>query len=123
MLSWPNLPDQLNKKDYMHDVHVAIMTYAGDLFSWYAGSMDADVYFCPERHGTYLGSFYLNDAPAVNTSIITIAITITETQARLASSYSSWGRPSCASPGRTSRCHWLRVRTTIPPAPSAWPVE
>jgi len=32
---------------------LAIMTYAGDLFSWYADSVDADVYFCPERHGIY----------------------------------------------------------------------
>jgi hypothetical protein len=44
---------------------VAVMTYAGDLFSWYAGSLDADVYFCPERHGTYFGSFYIKDAPAI----------------------------------------------------------
>jgi len=65
MLSWPNLPDQLDVRDYAHDVHVAIMTYAGDLFSWYAGSVDADVYFCPERQGPYFGSFYLKDAPAV----------------------------------------------------------
>ena len=27
--------------------------------------VDADVYFCPERHGTYYGSFYMKDAPAV----------------------------------------------------------
>ncbi len=48
-----------------HDVSVALMTYAGDLFSWYAGSLDADVYFCPERQGTYFGSFYIKDAPAI----------------------------------------------------------
>lgn len=48
-----------------HDVSVALMTYAGDLFSWYAGSLDADVYFCPERQGTYFGSFYVKDAPAI----------------------------------------------------------
>jgi hypothetical protein len=41
------------------------MTYASDLFSWYAGSVEADVYFCPERHGTYFGSFYVKDAPAI----------------------------------------------------------
>jgi len=44
---------------------VLVMTYAGDLFSWYAGSLEADVYFCPERHGTYFGSFYIKDAPAI----------------------------------------------------------
>jgi phosphatidylethanolamine-binding protein (PEBP) family uncharacterized protein len=47
------------------DVSVALMTYASDLFSWYAGSLDADVYFCPERQGTYYGSFYIKDAPAI----------------------------------------------------------
>jgi hypothetical protein len=38
---------------------------ASDLFSWYAGSLEADVYFCPERHGTYYGGFYIKDAPAI----------------------------------------------------------
>jgi hypothetical protein len=57
--------DQLNPQDYSHDVHVAVMTYASQLFSWYAGSVEADVYFCPERQGTYFGSFYLKDAPAM----------------------------------------------------------
>ncbi len=28
--------------------------------------MDADVYFCPERHGTYFGSFYLKDIQAMS---------------------------------------------------------
>ena len=44
---------------------VAVMTYASDLYSWWAGSLAADVYFCPERHGTYFGSFYIKDAPAI----------------------------------------------------------
>ncbi|MGL4754684.1 MAG: hypothetical protein ACRCXB_20090, partial [Aeromonadaceae bacterium] len=44
---------------------VLVMTYASDLFSWYAGTLDADIYFCPERHGTYYGGFYMKDAPAV----------------------------------------------------------
>jgi hypothetical protein len=52
-------------KGVSHDVSVALMTYAGDLFSWYAGSLEADVYFCPERQGTYYGSFYVKDAPAI----------------------------------------------------------
>ena len=43
------------------------MTYAGDIYSWYAGSVEADVYFCPERHGTYFGSFYLKDTPVMST--------------------------------------------------------
>ena len=41
------------------------MTYAADMFSWYAGSVEADVYFCPERHGTYFGGFYMKDMPAM----------------------------------------------------------
>jgi hypothetical protein len=52
-------------KGVSHDVSVALMTYAGDLFSWYTGSVAADVYFCPERQGTYYGSFYVKDAPAI----------------------------------------------------------
>ena len=52
-------------KGLTNDVAVALMTYAGDLFAWYTGSTDADVYFCPERQGTYFGSFYVKDAPAV----------------------------------------------------------
>jgi hypothetical protein len=48
-----------------NDEVVAVTTYAGDLFSWYVGSLAGDVYFCPERHGTYFGSFYMKDAPAI----------------------------------------------------------
>jgi hypothetical protein len=77
MLNWPNLRDQLDPRQYTHDVHVAIMTYAGDIFSWYAGSIDADVYFCPERQGTYFGSFYLKDAPAVGNPNYSISTNIT----------------------------------------------
>ena len=55
------------------------MTYAGDLFSWYAGSIDADIYFCPERHGTYFGSFYMKDAPAVGHEGYSIDETLTAT--------------------------------------------
>lgn len=64
-LSWPDLPDQVDKSTMPHDVHVAVMTYASEFFSWYAGSIEADVYFCPERHGTYFGSFYMKDMPAM----------------------------------------------------------
>jgi hypothetical protein len=52
-------------KGVSNDVSVALMTYAGDFYSWYVGNLDADVYFCPERQGTYFGSFYVKDAPAV----------------------------------------------------------
>ena len=66
--SWPDISDDQIKSKMAglpQGTSVAVMTYAGDLFSWYAGSLDADVYFCPERHGTYYGSFYMKDAPAV----------------------------------------------------------
>jgi hypothetical protein len=66
--SWPDITgDQIRDRlrGLTHDQSVAVMTYAGDLFSWYAGSVQADVYFCPERHGTYFGSFYMKDAPAM----------------------------------------------------------
>jgi hypothetical protein len=77
MLEWPDVGDQLDKRQFSHDEHVAVMTYAGDLFSWYMGSVEADVYFCPERQGTYFGSFYLKDAPAVGNANYTIDETIT----------------------------------------------
>jgi Spy/CpxP family protein refolding chaperone len=45
--------------------NVAYMTYASEFFSWTAGNLDADTYFCPERHGTYFGGFYMKDMPAM----------------------------------------------------------
>lgn len=66
--SWPNITnDQIRNRmrGLSQGVSVAMMTSAGDLFSWYAGSLEADVYFCPERQGTYFGSFYIKDAPAI----------------------------------------------------------
>jgi len=66
--SWPDVKqDMINDKlqSLEPGTNVAVMTYAGDLFSWYAGSVEADVYFCPERQGTYFGSFYMKDAPAI----------------------------------------------------------
>jgi hypothetical protein len=61
---------------------VAIMTYASDLFSWYAGSLEADVYFCPERHGTYFGSFFMKDAPAIGHEGYSIDEQLTATAGR-----------------------------------------
>lgn len=66
--SWPDITsDQVRTRmqSLPQGTAVAVMTYAGDLFSWYAGSVEADVYFCPERHGTYYGGFYIKDAPAI----------------------------------------------------------
>jgi hypothetical protein len=66
MLEWPTAQEPSDIKGLDRDVKVAVMTYAADLYSWYAGSVDADVYFCPERHGTYFGSFYLKDIKAMS---------------------------------------------------------
>lgn len=46
-------------------LNVWVMSNASELFSWYLRGVEADVYFCPERQGTYFGGFYMKDAPAV----------------------------------------------------------
>ena len=56
---------------------VALRTYASEMFAWYAGSVDADVYFCPERQGTYFGSFYLKDRPAMGNRGYSISTSLT----------------------------------------------
>lgn len=58
-------------------VNVAFMTYASELFSWYAGSLEADTYFCPERHGTYFGGFYMKDMPAMGKRDYNISTSLT----------------------------------------------
>ena len=67
--TWPELDerDQLPRPGRAGSplVNVAYMTYASEFFSWYAGSVEADTYFCPERHGTYFGGFYMKDMPAM----------------------------------------------------------
>jgi len=65
VLSWPDVGEVIDHHSLPHDVHVAVMTYASDMFSWYGGSVEGDVYFCPERVATYFGSFYMKDAPAM----------------------------------------------------------
>jgi hypothetical protein len=65
--SWPAVDMEHHKleRGTEHLINVAYMTLASEFFSWYAGSSEADTYFCPERHGTYFGGFYLKDAPAM----------------------------------------------------------
>lgn len=63
--TWKNIQEPLDKKGMSHRAHVGVMTYASEFFSWYKGSLEADIYFCPERHGTYFGGFYLKDYPAM----------------------------------------------------------
>jgi len=58
-------------------VNVAYMTYASEFFSWYAGSIEADTYFCPERHGTYFGGFYMKDMPAMGKKNYDISTSLT----------------------------------------------
>lgn len=80
--SWPDIPDaQVSNKmsGLPPGTGTLVMTYAGDIFSWYAGSLDADVYFCPERHGTYYGGFYIKDAPAVGHEGYSISESLTNT--------------------------------------------
>ncbi len=66
------LEDPLRSLNLSHDVNVAVMTYASEMYSWYAGSIEADTYFCPERQGTYFGSFFLKDWPAMGNPNYTI---------------------------------------------------
>jgi hypothetical protein len=66
MLDWPVVSEPSDIQNLDRTAKVAVMTYAADMFAWYAGSIEADVYFCPERHGTYFGSFYLKDIKAMS---------------------------------------------------------
>jgi hypothetical protein len=75
--TWPEKDDQIDKRSLTHDMHVAVMTYASELFSWYAGSIEADTYFCPERHATYFGSFYMKDIPAMGNPDYSISTALT----------------------------------------------
>lgn len=76
--TWPAVPeDETLKQTLTHTQNVAVMTYASELFSWYKGSLDADVYFCPERHGTYFGGFFMKDYPAMNNPDYFISTTLT----------------------------------------------
>ncbi|NWJ98940.1 MAG: hypothetical protein HXX20_24635, partial [Chloroflexi bacterium] len=77
-LSWPDVAENDTlKRGLTNDEYVAVMTYASELFSWYKGGLDADVYFCPERHGTYFGGFYMKDYPAMNNPDYFISTAIT----------------------------------------------
>lgn len=58
-------------------VNVVYMTFGSEFFSWYAGSVTADVYFCPERHGTYFGGFYMKDMPAMGKKDFDISTSVT----------------------------------------------
>ena len=75
--TWPDLPEQLDKRSMPHEVNVAMMTYASEMFAWYAGSLEADTYFCPERHGMYFGGFGMKTAPAMGKKNYSISTALT----------------------------------------------
>lgn len=76
--TWPDVPeDTVLKKSMTNNEFVAVMTYASEFFSWYKGGLNADIYFCPERHGTYFGGFFLKDYPAMNNPNYFIPLNLT----------------------------------------------
>jgi len=75
--TWPDQPEQLDKRSMSHEVNVAMMTYASEMFAWYAGSVEADTYFCPERHGMYFGGFGMKTAPAMGKQDYSISTSLT----------------------------------------------
>ena len=75
--TWPDVPERFDNKGMSHTVHVAVMTYASEMFAWYGGSLEADTYFCPERHGMYFGGFGMKTAPAMGKKNYSISTTLT----------------------------------------------
>jgi Spy/CpxP family protein refolding chaperone len=79
--TWPALDerDEIKKQGRGKSqlFNVAYMTYASEYFSWTAGSVEADTYFCPERHGTYFGGFYMKDMPAMGKRNFDISTSVT----------------------------------------------
>lgn len=75
--TWPDVAEPIDRRGMTHEVNVAVMTYASEMFSWYAGSLQADTYFCPERHGMYFGGFGMKTAPAMGKRDYSISTTLT----------------------------------------------
>ena len=75
--TWPDVPDQLDRRSMSHEVDVAMMTYASEMFAWAAGSLESDTYFCPERHGMYFGGFGMKTAPAMGKKDYSISTSLT----------------------------------------------
>jgi len=76
--SWPDVAENDSlKRGMSNSEFVAVMTYASELFSWDKGGLGADVYFCPERHGTYFGGFFMKDYPAMHNPDYFISTAIT----------------------------------------------
>jgi len=77
MKTWPVADASAALRKSGQDNSVAIRTYASEMFGWYAGDVESDVYFCPERQATYFGSFYMKDRPAMGNSGYSISTTLT----------------------------------------------
>ena len=75
--SWPDVPEPIDRRSLPHDIHVGVMTYASEMFSWQGGSLEADTYFCPERHGMYFGGFGMKTAPAMGKKDYSISTSLT----------------------------------------------
>jgi phosphatidylethanolamine-binding protein (PEBP) family uncharacterized protein len=76
--TWPDKTELAHlDKEKTKLYNVAYMTYASEFFSWYAGSVEADTYICPERQGTYFGGFYMKDIAAMNHRDYDISTSIT----------------------------------------------
>jgi hypothetical protein len=75
--TWPDIPEPFDRRGMSHAVHVAVMTYASEMFAWYGGSIEADTYFCPERHGMYFGGFGMKTAPAMGKQDYSISTALT----------------------------------------------
>jgi len=69
--------DETLKRSMTQMEYVVFMTCASEMLSWYLGNTQADVYFCPERHGTCFGGFYMKDQPALNNPDYFISTTVT----------------------------------------------
>jgi len=44
-----NQRNPLSNYQLEKDENVAVMTYVSEMYSWYAGSVEGDTYFCPEN--------------------------------------------------------------------------
>jgi len=79
--SWPEVDREdvrrMRPRGASKLISVGYMTLASEFFSWYAGSVEADTYFCPERHGTYFGGFYMKDMPAMGQRDYDISTSLT----------------------------------------------
>ncbi len=77
MHSWPEVGEQVDRRSMNRSEHVLVMTYASQLYSWFAGSVEADTYFCPERQANGFGAFYMKGAPAMGNPDYTIDSALT----------------------------------------------